>query len=241
MPLNIQYISDLHLELEASRRYFELYPIVPKTDILIIAGDLLGLNKDGSVDEIYLPFLSHLSKSFDNVFAIPGNHEYYNGFDLINSKKELRLELCPNVFLVNNTCEMINGVKFIFSTLWSKVHPEFICENFPDFTRCQYQNRPLTVDGYNSLHEHSRVFIENESRSDETLKVVVTHHLPSYSLIQDKSFTSYLAPAFASHSEDLIHKVNAHAWIYGHAHHKHQPPQKIGETKFYSNTFGYLK
>lgn len=177
MPFKIQYISDLHLELEANRRYLELNPIIPNADILIIAGDLLCLNKDGSVYEIYMPFLSYLSKSFDRVFAVPGNHEYYNGFDLINSTREIRLELFPNVFLLNNTCEMINGVKYIYSTFWSKIPSEFICENFPDFTKCKYQNRQLTVDGYNSLHEHSKAFIDKESLSDEPLKVVVTHHL----------------------------------------------------------------
>lgn len=76
--MNIQFASDLHLEVPKNARYFQKEKIIPRADILILAGDTMCWDED------YLrnSFWDELSSSFALVLVIPGNHEFYKGYDL---------------------------------------------------------------------------------------------------------------------------------------------------------------
>jgi hypothetical protein len=64
----LQYLSDVHLEFRQ-----KLPRVVPKGDILILAGDI-GYPFSG----LYEEFLRKMTHSFKKVFLVVGNHEYYN-------------------------------------------------------------------------------------------------------------------------------------------------------------------
>src|SRR5581483_308437 len=69
--MNIQYCSDLHLELR------DPFPsIVPSAPILFLAGDICSLY--GKHILKYYIFLRWISKKFERVFIVLGNHEYYH-------------------------------------------------------------------------------------------------------------------------------------------------------------------
>ncbi|QSE99194.1 metallophosphoesterase [Fulvivirga lutea] len=239
--LMIQFASDLHLEFPINREYLREYPLVPVADTLILAGDLLVLNDDGSVDDVYEPFLDRLSQDFEQVYAIPGNHEYYNGFDLNNSIGEFQLKLRDNITLLNNSSVVIDNHKVIFSTLWSYVPSSFRKNEFADFMRCKFKGEMLTTEGYNELHKRAKAYIsveiEDNPRQHEV--IVITHHLPSFSLIDKQYLGSDLNAGFASMSDGLIHESKAIAWVYGHSH-SNSLPKQIGDTMLYSNPLGYV-
>lgn len=67
----IQFCSDLHLEFSDNRKWVLENPIVPKGDILILAGDLVLFKEMHQ----HQKFFDYVSKHFEHTFWIPGNHE----------------------------------------------------------------------------------------------------------------------------------------------------------------------
>ena len=72
--MTIQYCSDLHLEFSANSQFLRENPIIPKGDILILAGDIIPFPEMNN----YADFFDTLSSQFKTVYWIPGNHEYYH-------------------------------------------------------------------------------------------------------------------------------------------------------------------
>lgn len=70
----IQFCSDLHLEFLDNRRWVLDNPIVPKGDILILAGGIVLFKEMHQHKKLF----DYISKRFEHTFWIPGNHEYYN-------------------------------------------------------------------------------------------------------------------------------------------------------------------
>lgn len=72
--IKIQYVSDIHLETHhnTSKTIFEKI-LKPSAPYLALCGDI---GYPGA--QLYEPFLKYCSESFEQVFYIAGNHEYYN-------------------------------------------------------------------------------------------------------------------------------------------------------------------
>lgn len=103
--MNIQICSDLHLEFKENRKWLKEHPLTPSGDILIIAGDTHYLE-----DQIrQLDFIKQVSDEFQATYLIPGNHEYYNGYDVATAMEPTFEKLRDNVMLVNNKAIDING------------------------------------------------------------------------------------------------------------------------------------
>jgi len=239
----IQYASDLHLEFPANREYINKNPLNPVADILILAGDTLVFENDDNnlINELYNDFLDYLSANFKQVYLLPGNHEFYNGFDINKTLDLFKISVRSNVTYVNNSSVVINNYKFIFSTLWSYLPSSFPVRNFADFYNCRYQENSISIEGYNEAHEISKKYIESEIKINPRQHkiVMVTHHLPSFKLIAPKYMQSRLNKGFASLSESLIYQSNAVYWIYGHSH-SNTDMKMIGQTKLVTNPLGYV-
>ena len=237
--MKIQYCSDLHLEFPENKEFLKSNPLQVKGDILLLAGDIVPF----VVMDNHNDFFDYLSDNFEYTYWVPGNHEYYRS-DIKDKNETFNEKIRSNVFLINNTSVIHNNVKFIFSTLWTKIRPAYIWQierGLSDFHVIKYNGYRFSTEKYNMLHEESRNFIKQElSEKKENKTVVVTHHVPTFLNYPEKYKGSVLNDAFAVELFDLIENDGPDYWIFGH-HHQNISDFKIGKTKLITNQLGYVK
>ncbi len=236
--MKVQYCSDLHLEFWENRNFLKENPIVPSADILILAGDVMLFS------EMYRhkDFFDFLSKSYKVVYWIPGNHEYYHS-SMDGRVGTFREQIRDNIFLLNDSVEIIDDVRFVFSTLWSFIGKEAeheIWQSLNDFRMIKVGKKKLTPEVYNKLHLESKEFLTNTLRTQfEGKTVVITHHVPTMQNYPPQYLGDALNMAFASELKPLIEETQPNFWLYGH-HHAHIPAYKIGKTTMLTNQLGYV-
>lgn len=259
----IRLLSDIHLELSSNFNTLmsRLIPSVPlastipllsekslsTSTVLVLAGDI----GDPST-EVYKVFISEMSKCYDKVFIVTGNHEYYQhdaAMDEVNKLVTLTAESLPNVHFLNQKAVVFNRVRFVGCTLWTK----------SDFRLSKYMNDyncipSMTPSLCEELHNSDVAWLSKELNSiscDEVITntmdiksprafdktVVITHHLPSYKLIANKYKGDPMNSFFATNLEELVEKADI--WCCGHSHTAKQV--KIGKCRCYLNPVGYSK
>ena len=234
----IQFASDLHLEFPKNRDFIKANPLRPKGEILLLAGDIVPF----TLLEKHQDFFNYLSDNFETTYWIPGNHEYYY-FDLGTKSGVLNESIRNNVHLVNNISMVHHDVKFIFSTLWSKISPAHQWEierSISDFQVISFNMHRFSAEQFTLLHEESIKFIIPELQQKANKKtVVITHHVPTFLNYPEKYKGDVMNEAFAVELFDLIEKTYPNYWIYGH-HHTNTPDFVIGQTKMLTNQLGYV-
>jgi len=237
--MEIQYCSDLHLEFPENKKFLKENPLKPMGDILLLAGDIVPF----AVMDKHNDFFNYVSDNFEFTYWIPGNHEYYY-FDVAKKHGTLNEKIKDNVFLVNNIAIQYEQVRFLFSTLWTKINPVHqlaIQQSISDFQVIRFNENPFTPFHFNDLHNKCFSFIESELHSNYTGKtVVITHHVPTFLNYPEKYKDDILNEAFAVELFDLIETKNIDYWIFGH-HHQNIPDFEIGSTKLVTNQLGYVK
>ena len=119
--MKIQYASDLHLEMSANRRYMQNIPFEAMDDVLVLAGDI------GYLCDKTMPcpkFGEWASASYHEVLIVPGNHEYYQNYDILANGDSWSREILPNVHYHQNRVVRIDNVDFILSTLGRTFAPK---------------------------------------------------------------------------------------------------------------------
>lgn len=237
--MRIQYCSDLHLEFPANRNYLKANPVKPEGEILLLAGDIIPFNEIGKEKD----FFNFVSDSFEHTYWIPGNHEYYRS-DITERTGTFHEKIRNNVSLLNNTAIEHTGIRFLFSTLWSKINPaqEFVIrKSMADFRLIKNNGKKITVDDYDHLHEDCRAFLLKElSQVTNQKTIVVTHHLPTFFNYPEKYRYSELNTAFATELFEMIEPSNVDYWIFGHSHEVVRD-FKIGKTTLTTNQLGYVE
>lgn len=106
---SIQYISDIHLEflhIEAVKSI--ICKIIPTAPIIVLAGDI---GNPFSKNNHYEKFIEEMSKKFEKVFLISGNHEYYhNNIDMVEEKIKTVTSKYMNVTYLQNSYEDYNNI-----------------------------------------------------------------------------------------------------------------------------------
>jgi len=214
-------------------------PIVPKGDILILAGDIVLFKEIHQ----HQKFFDYVSEHFEHTFWIPGNHEYYNS-DISKRSGAFEEEIRDNVSLLNNTVKTINGVRLVFSTLWSHISAAkqySIEQSLSDFRLIRKNEKRLIVQDYNQLHLESRLFLEETFQTKtNNPTIVVTHHPPTFINYPEKYAHSNINEAFGTEMSGFIEESEIDYWIYGH-HHCNVPNFTVGKTKLITNQLGYVK
>lgn len=237
--MKIQYCSDLHLEFPENKEFLKTHPLVPAGDILILAGDIVPFH----LMEEHADFFNYLADHFETAYWVPRNHEYYHG-DLEGWSGELNQPVRSNIFLVNNQVISHQGLKFIFSTLWTRIsqgNSWIIRKNLSDFHYINNYGTWLMPDHYNKLHSQCLEFLTNElHKAHDGQTVVVTHHVPTFFNYPEKYKGDVLNEAFAVELSELITDHGPDYWIYGH-HHHNIPDFSIEKTILSTNQLGYLQ
>lgn len=236
--MKIQYCSDLHLEFPENKNFLKQKPVLPVGEILILAGDIVPF----SLMDKHKDFFNYVSDNFKTTYWIPGNHEYYY-YDAAKKCGVLNEKIRSNVFLVNNTTVEHENIRFIFSTLWSKISPAYewdIERNVSDFQVIKFNKYRFSAMQFNQLHEESFAFIASELKRNKGNKTVLaTHHVPTFLNYPEMYKGSALNGAFAVELFDLIDTTGPDFWIFGH-HHFNVPDFTIGRTKMLTNQLGYI-
>jgi predicted MPP superfamily phosphohydrolase len=236
--MRLRYISDIHLEF-IKPQYIQqfLEKITPgPSEIAVLAGDVGNLRHSN-----YDTFMQYMSANFKKTFVIPGNHEYYcldhKKYSIEQTEADLNEYFIKydNISYLNNSVEKYEGKTFIGTKLWTKVIDE---ENDINYTHyIPFMDR----DRYNQLNLQCVNFLEGAvANPDNQDCVLITHHLPSYSLIDAKyKTTPYEINQYYCDMDDVIKTYNEKVklWFYGYTH----TPNKtnMGDTILACNPIGY--
>jgi predicted phosphodiesterase len=237
--VKIQYWSDIHLEFPENAKYIMERRIDVTGEILVLAGDIAYW------DERHFnhPFFDKISRKFEKVFWVPGNHEFYNGFDLSVIDNPVKIEIRDNVFLVNNWVESIGDTDLFFTTLWSKIKARnafYIEQKVNDFHLINYKDETLTAQDFNQLCSVACSFLETSLReSIAKNRVVVTHHCPTQLSNPAEYQRSQINEAFVVELDEFIANNHIDYWIFGHTH-GNEPEVNINGTRIVTNQLGYI-
>jgi len=236
--LQLQIVSDLHIEYRNDDIPDPLKYITPSAPTLVLAGDIGSLYK---IDQLK-GFLQLLCPHFNTVLYVPGNHEFYTTqnyeplsmLKLINKLYDLEREI-PNLYILNQSSVIINDVCITGCTLWSR--PEVPIPKF--IVRIYGMNTEL----YTRKHENDLKYINKiiDHCSVNNLKlVVISHYCPTYEIIDVNKMKDRYISLYVSSLDNLLDKQKVHTWCCGHIHKNFDIVTK-GGTRVVGNQSGKPK
>lgn len=250
----LRYVSDLHLEFYKKLDHPQVTAIwdfnrdSSTKYYLALLGDI-GQPLNSRTLDI---FLENVSKKYDQVFYVPGNHEYYQSGTITMSKFQIDNILkvvCEKygVKYLNNDTYILDEFKIIGTTLWSHVDSfdkRYISSAINDYRKIYIDDddRRITVENTNEWNKESIDFIKSEL-DDKYKCIVLTHHAPLYSNRKLGYYTadpSYIHsqnnPAFHNKLDDLMVDP-IKMWLYGHTHYASK--FKFNNVIVATNQLGY--
>ena len=201
----------------------------------------------------YEEFLGQMSSQFIEVFLISGNHEYYH---VTSSKNKYTMNeidsiienICkrfPNIHYLNNkSIELKPNITVAGTTLWSQIfeNHEMIMKYHNDYRLIHTTtDKLLSINDTNKMNEKNRQWLESEIEKAQLHNrklIIISHHMPSYCLIDKKYQNNWSNSAFSNHLDHLI-KPPVVAWLYGHSHNYHHTI--INNVYCGINAVGYME
>ena len=226
--MKFQIASDLHLEFydEATEDLFTTLVTPTGAEILLLAGDI-GYPEQ----EITSRFLEWCSKSWTYVFWIYGNHEFYCLGKRITMEEKIKLgyeitSKLPNVKLLDETSFDIpdTNLTVMGATMWTTLTPQnkqVVKHYMNDFRKIYTKDGVFTPndwEGLNSLHLEYLYMKLEALRGKGRKAIVMTHHLPSYTMVHDKYKGHPMNCGFAMEADHLVKHEAVALWVCGHSH-----------------------
>lgn len=211
--------SDLHTELLSLQRTKKLCREIFVRDNsanLILAGDIGKPN-----DRRYLYLLHWCAPRYNKIFIIAGNHEHYQ-----TKKEEQKIgesvhqditAMCrkySNVYYLDKSVYLDENYIILGCTLWTIINQfehSLVEQVYNDF-------KYIPNIDINGWHKQDVSWLKSTLeyyKDDKRKKIIVTHHMPTYKLIDAKYKKSPINSAFANTDCD---DINPDYWIYGHTH-----------------------
>jgi predicted phosphodiesterase len=228
--IDIQIVSDLHIEKNNSNIINGLDYITPSAPILILAGDIGSLYR---IDQL-INFFKSIYKYFEYILYIPGNNEYYQynnykiSFDKLNQRLTTLTLLFNNIKILNKSYFIIDNYLFCGCILWSFIHYEL-----PSFVKIF----DFDKDIYNSKNYNEKIYIKNMinfSYTHNLKPVIITHYPPSKLLLDNSKLKFYYKRLYYNNLDYLFNKDLI--WIYGHTHSNIS--KQIENSYFFTNQKG---
>lgn len=239
--VEIQYVSDLHLEHTANSLWLRQHPLVAKGQIMVMAGDVTVL---GDAEQARHPLLDWCASHFELTLIVPGNHEFYGGVDVEQALQGMDVELRPGVRCVCNRAVSFHGVELLPTTLWTPIAEAdrpAAARDMVDYTRITYRGRRMTPDDSDEIHNRCLQWLQNALAKEPCgRRVVVTHHCPIDS--EDPRYAANgLSSAFIVPMPKFVERSGAQAWLFGHTHYNAARGLQLGNTTLHTNQLGYAK
>jgi len=249
MAKYIRVASDLHLEQFYGKDIYavevHILPHDPRDEdsILVLAGDI-----SSKPDQLCM-FLKCIEPRFQHIVYVPGNHEYYrHDMAVLNNNVSEHLKqhfTKVSAALGEVKCFDIDGIRFICGTYWSDggetpLDRFNVSRGLWDFEIISNLGEKFTVEDMVDLHKTMKSDVQAflEMPTDK-LKVVVTHHMPSYRLCHPR-FGNDINGGFASKSDNLLVGENSpDIWIHGHTHDTID--MALFDTRIVCNPRGYIR
>jgi predicted phosphodiesterase len=236
--MKLHVLSDLHLGFEPFER--------PRTDadVVVLAGDIA--RPSAAVD---------WARGFARpVLYVAGNHEFYGG-SIDGTRAELaRLCAGTEVHLLDDGELVLDGVRFLGTTLWTDFELFGLGEPMAaamaeasrllrDFSRIalgEVMGACFTPEDAALLfRRHARWLEAKLAEPHDGPTVVITHHAPSPASIHPRFAGSLLNACFVSDLERLAGADRAELWIHGHTHDSFD--YRLNGTRVVCNPRGYAK
>ena len=218
-----QIISDLHLEYYNDMPKLN-YFFIKAAPNLILAGDICFYNHPN-----FIKFFNLVSKIYDNIYYIPGNHEYYtiNNYpdielNVIDFIIEKSLEPFKNIHFIQNSYIELDDTIILGNTLWFRTNKTNKSKGVKLLSNRHYiiyDNKCMpSYTEIKNANEKYYNWLKNEITSLNTDKkiIVITHYLPSEKCINEKYKNDKYNDLYYTNCEELFHNVDY--WICGHSH-----------------------
>ncbi len=231
MRLNV--LSDLHL----SRGPLA----IPQNDadVVVLAGDIARPQEA-------IEWASGFAKP---VLYVAGNHEFYGG-SIAGTLAELkRLSAGSRIRVLDNDEVLIDGVRFLGTTLWTdfmlfgkgekRTAAMQAAQRFMrDFSRIRIGDAPFTPEASAALfRQHASWLGGKLAERHAGPTVVITHHAPSQKSIHPRFAGSLINACFVSDAERMIEDSGVRLWVHGHTHDSFD--YRVNGTRVLCNPRGY--
>lgn len=237
--MKLHILSDLHLSVQGLEH--------PRTDadLVILAGDIAR-------PQAAVAWAQGFGKP---VLYVPGNHEFYGGSLQDTAQTLQRLCAGSAVQLLDNRSLVLQGVRFVGSTLWSDFR--LADEGAPraeamaqaqqllrDFSRIRTGAPPhdalFTPQDAAALFDANAQWLAHElAQPFDGPTVVITHHAPSQRSVHPRFAGSPLNACFASNADHLVAASGARLWVHGHMHDSSD--YLLNGTRVLCNPRGYAR
>lgn len=238
--MKIAYGSDLHLE------FGEYVPeTFPDADILVLAGDIVIVNK---LNFHAYDFFNRVSSFYKKVIVIAGNHEHYKGrLDESIDLYRTSFKHLENVIILDNETYEYEDVIIFGGTMWTNYNnspweAEIARGAMNDFRLIKVTDTYRSMRPVDSLFEFNKFkrnlyeLVENVD-SDKKI-VVISHHGPSMLSIDERFAGDPLNSAFVVDMSDfMLDYENINFWFHGHIHVSKD--YQMGNTRVLCNPRGY--
>ena len=236
--MKVHVLSDLHLGVHEMDR-----PLTD-ADVVVLAGDI-GPPRQAAA----------WAMRFDKpVLYVLGNHEFYGGRIDRSAAALARLCAGTQVHVLDDEEVVIDGVRFLGSTLWTdfrlageraaqQAAIEAARRFMRDFSHIRGSGDSgalfTPAEAAARFARHAAWLAARLDAPHAGPTVVITHHAPSPRSIHPRFAGSALNACFVSDAEHLVGAERARWWIHGHTHDSFD--YALNGTRVVCNPRGYAK
>lgn len=230
MPLQLQILSDLHLETPPA---YDCYDVPTRAPYLALLGDIGDSGREG-----LMTFLTQQLTKFEIVFFLLGNHEPYHSswlatkasFNIfakeIAERRKNEPKLGKFIFLDQTRYDISNTVTVLGCTLFTNIlddQLEDVSLGLNDFYHIYDWDVHLHREAHRSDLQWLNDQVRSISQSEPQRRIIIfSHHSPVFGgqATDPKHIKSLSSSGFSTDlsAEECWTNPNVKLWAFGHTH-----------------------